>query len=202
MSLVIGRGYSVNEYARNKMRRCAKQNFTFGVNDAALDFPCDIVVALDAEWIKENRAALLKLDRPIITREWDCLKDLGLDLITLPHSIVEYCRLSGMAAAKISDGMSEALHMPSHVVGLDATHGHYDRKERDGIPPDEAVELKDYERLNCLNTVNLGIASRITCWPKSTQLPFADKPSQHDKQCGELFVRMAARRLISKGINI
>lgn len=201
MCLVIGRGPSVNEYSRSKLKKCAKQNFTFCVNDAAFDFPCDIVVACDYQWILDNRTKLLKLGKPIITREWDVVKDIGLDMIMLPNEISSFARLSGMVAAKISDGFAKRLETASFVVGLDHTVTHYDLKESDSVPIKDVAPIDAYEKLACHHTVNLGLASQIKAWPKSIYLPFEDKPSAHDKSCGEVFIRVAAAKLIKEGIN-
>lgn len=200
MPIVIGRGPSVNEFHRNELKKCCKQNYTFAVNNAAFDFYCDIVVALDPEWIKVNRNKLLKIGKPILTREWDCLKGLGLDLIELPNNIVEFARLSGMAAVKVSDGMARHLRSTSFVVGIDATDTHYDRIESVGLPISQAATLKDYDNLMCHHTINLGIKSKVECWPKSIHLPFEDTPSKTDKLCGTMFLRMTAKDLIKEGI--
>lgn len=200
MPLVLGRGPSINEFARNRLKDCAKQNFTFAVNNAAFDFACDVVVALDPQWIKDNRAKLLKKGKPIITRKWDCLGGLGLDLIELPNEIVEFARLSGMAAVKISDGMAKRLHSYSFVLGIDATDKHYDRVETACQPISEVVKLVDYDKLLCHHTVNLGLGSKIACWPKSIYLPFGDKPSDADKLWGTMYLRSCAKELIMEGM--
>ena len=198
--LVIGRGPSVNEYNRNELKDCARRNFTFCVNDAAFDFKCDVVVALDPEWIKTNRDKLKKLNVPIITREWDCLKGLGLDLIELPNDIVEFARLSGMAAAKISDSMAKRMDMYSFVVGLDHTKMHYDRMETTCQPIPTICGLEAYKRLECHHTINLGEHSEITCWTKSIYLPKSDKPTPQDRLWGVLALKMCAKDWIRENI--
>ena len=201
MSLVIGRGPSVHEYAGNKLKKCCAQNFTFGVNDAAFDYPCDMVVACDYQWILDNRSKLLKLGKPVITREWDVVKDIGLEMVMLPNEIVQYARLSGMVAAKISDGFSARIGIHSFVVGLDHTDKHYDMRETDSVPISKVCEVDSYQALGCTNTVNLGLQSAITAWPKSVRLPFEDKPSHIDKDWGAAFIKTFATKLMMEGIN-
>lgn len=193
--LVLGRGLSINEYPRNELKRCAKRNFTFGVNDAAFDFSVDMVVAGDYQWILDNQVKLEKLGRPIITREWEVLRKTKLDLIMLPNSIVNYARLSGQIAVKIADSFAGQMRSASFVLGIDHTSRHYDRVETNQQPIHDVTPLDSYARLNCCHTVNLGAASEITCWPKILSLPENDKPSALDKRSGELFIRMNADKL-------
>lgn len=198
MSLVIAGGQSVNNYDRNDLKKAAKRNFTFCVNDAAFDFACDIIVACDPDWIKDNRSKLLKLGKPIITRKWDCLGGLGLDLIELPNDVVEFARLSGMVATKISDGFSKRLGMASFVLGVDHTPAHYyDKKGR----ADKMCDLKDYDALNCVCTINIGSTSAVTAWPKHHGLPELDKPDLQCRRWGTLFIRATANELMYEGVD-
>lgn len=169
MSLVIARGNSVLEYPRAKLVKCCKNMFTFAVNDSTWDFPHDVVVAGDPEWIKTNRARLLKDGKPIITRKWDCLAGLKLPLIELPNDVCDIARLSGMIAVKISDSLSLDLLEKSYVLGIDHTSGHYD--DEIGNARSQS-ELKAYSDLACHNTLNLGgIFSEVKCWDFAYKLP-------------------------------
>jgi hypothetical protein len=204
MPLVIGRGPSVNGYKFKDIKKAARLNFTFAVNGACFDFPCDMVVASDYQWILDNQAKLKKLDKPIVTRDWDVLKqldlDLDLDLIMLPSKVVEYARLSGQIAVKISDSFSAQLHNASFVLGIDHTARHYDCVETTQQPIPDIINLDSYARLNCKSTINIGAASAINCWPRHHMLPDIDRPNEMDKKSGELFIRTNAEKLFYWGI--
>jgi len=195
MPLVIGRGPSVNGYRFKDIKKAARLNFTFAVNGACFDFPCDIVVAADYQWILDNQVQLKKLSKPIVTRDWDVLKKLKLDLIVLPHKIVEYARLSGQIATKISDSFAAQLHNASFVLGIDHTAKHYDCVETVCQPIPDIIGLDSYSRLNCKSTINIGASSAINCWPRHHMLPDIDRPSEMDKQSGELFIRTNVEKL-------
>lgn len=171
MPLVIAGGQSVTDYECLHLANIARMSFTFAVNDAALHWPCDVVVALDYEWIKSMVLELRRLNKPVITRKWDVLAGLGLDLIQLPNDIPY--RLSGMVACKVSDILATKCgDRKSYVIGMDATKGHYYNDKGDCSA---LVPITDYERMGLTQTVNLGIHSRIPYWPKSSKLPSIKK---------------------------
>ena len=170
--LVIGRGKSVNVYPRTELVKLCKNSFTFACNDAALDFPCDIICATDPDWIKTHIDQLKLAHLPIITRKWEHLIGLGLDFIELPNDITNVARLTGAVAAKIGDTLARVKNSKSYVLGLDHdTNGHYDGKETVGQPIPEMMSLSGYAALNCRSTINLSPTSRITCWKKQDKLP-------------------------------
>jgi hypothetical protein len=170
--IVLGRGPSINLYDRNKLMKLCRNSFVLACNDAGLDFPCDVIVALDPDWIKSHVDELKRLRKPIITRKWEHLIDLGLPLIELPNEIADLCRLSGMAAARIGDVLAQITNTSSYVLGLDATDKHYDCKETICQPISQIVPISDYARIRCARTVNLGgTLSQIRCWVKKAKLP-------------------------------
>ena len=165
--LVIAGGQSVTDYDGNELAILAKSSFTFGVNNSGFIWPCDVIVALDSDWIREYAKDLRELGRPIITRDWgDAVKGLGLDLIEVPNAI-RY-RLSGMAATKLSDCLANSSRSRSYVIGMDNTPGHYYNDESDCS---KLVTDKDYSVMDLKATYNLGCRSKIKHWPKLSHLP-------------------------------
>ena len=166
-TLVLAGGQSVTDYPGQDLAILAKASFTFGVNNSGFIWPCDVIVALDSDWIRTYANDLKELGRPIITRDWgNAVKGLGLDLIEVPNAI--RFRLSGMVAAKLADTLANRSGGRNYVVGLDHTAGHYYNEESDCT---KIVTLDDYERMGLTNTHNLGIHSKIKCWPKLSKLP-------------------------------
>ena len=176
MPLVIGAGPSVDDYDKLHLSNLARCAFTFGVNHAAFDFPCDVVVAMDYTFLRDNKEQLKEMDKPIVTREWSGNESLGLDLIELPNKMGIKYKFSGMVAAKLSDALS--LHgskRKSYIIGIDGGIGRY--KGHKGVGPSDYTNaiVGDYEALGLRNTINLGMRSRISCWPKYSKLPKISK---------------------------
>lgn len=201
MSLVIASGPSVSNFNRKQLRKCAAQNFTFAVNDSMFHFPFDIGVALDSDWIIANHTKLSKLNKPIVTRDWGCLRESPLTLIRMPMEAIEIARLSGMAAAKISDSLAAAVNHASWVVGLDATDdGHWYGPANTCLPISQAASLDDYENLRCTHTINLSTTGRIKCWPINDRLPFCDKLSKSDRFSATMYIGSYINGLMYRGI--
>ncbi len=169
--LVIGRGPSVNEYSKEALEACAKSNLSIGCNNAGLDWPVDIICSIDYQWILDNKEALKKANKPIITRDWDCVKDLGLNLVTISHNILKTCRLSGQTAVKCLSYIGDTLCLPVHVIGLDHTDIHYDGSKTN-IP--DIVPMDMYASMGCPNVINLAKSSKIDCWTRHYSLPGPD----------------------------
>jgi hypothetical protein len=171
MPIVIGGGQSVKDYDGLHLANLSRLAFTFCVNDSAGLFACDVVVALDPDWILKWKDGLYKLGKPIITRKWDMLGHSGLDLIELPNDIPY--RLSGMVACKVSDSLAaHSGDRKSYVIGMDASKGHYYDDKGDA---GQFVTKDDYEAMGLTHTVNLGVHSKISAWPKSSKLPSVKK---------------------------
>ena len=165
--LTIAGGQSVTDYEGSDLAILAKACFTFGVNNSGFIWPCDVIVALDSEWIREYANDLRDLKRPIVTRDWGkALVGLGLDLIEVPNAIPY--RLSGMCAVKLADTLASNSKSRSYAIGMDNTPGHYYNEESDCS---KMVSHKDYESLRLSTTINLGVHSKISCWPKVSKLP-------------------------------
>lgn len=165
--LVIAGGKSVNNIQKAKLTKMTEAMFTFGVNDSALKFPCDVVAAIDATWIVANRIALRELDKPIITKNSSALDHIKeLDIIFLPEAVSDVARLSGQLAAKISDSLARVMGSTSYVIGIDHNDlGHFYDKGKGVVT--SLVSLMSYEALNCASTFNLGgKKSAVECWPK------------------------------------
>jgi hypothetical protein len=168
----MGRGPSINLYHRSEIVKMCKTNFTIACNDAGLDFPCDVICATDPDWIKTHIDQLKRAHKPIITRKWEHLIDLGLDLIELPNDITNAARLTGAVAAKIGDTLAAMQGTKCYVFGLDHdTKGHYDQSPAVGQPLPEMMSQYAYTALNCRNIINMSPTSQITCWKKSDKLP-------------------------------
>ena len=170
MPIVIAGGQSVTDYDGLHLANLARCSFTFGVNDSGLMWPCDVIVALDYDWVRARQDVIRDKGLPVITRKWDCLKDMGLDLIEVPNDIP--WRLSGMVACKIADSLASEGGRRSYVIGMDGTKGHY--YNDDGDCSDKATN-DDYGRLGLKSTTNLGVRSKINVWPKSSHLPAIKK---------------------------
>ena len=171
MSLVLGAGKSITDYPADKVIELAYCDFTFAVNHTAFDFPCDVIVSLDFDFTKENREKLKSLGKPIITREWSCNKSLGLDLIEIPNDVGARYKFSGMAAAKLSDVLISKSDRFSYVLGLDGGNGRYKGHKGKGQSDYTTAQDHDYFNLGLKKTYNLGIHSKISCWPKLSKLP-------------------------------
>ena len=171
MPLVIAGGKSVLDYPQKNLYSLCLLGFTFTVNHSAFYFPTDVIVSLDFEFIRDNAERLKKIGKPIITRKWDCLQKLGLELWELPNNICEKWKLSGHVACKLSDTLATKLGKNSYVLGIDGTSGHfYDRPESPKTSDCGAFEAPDLQ-----STINLGIHSKIAKWPKISKLPHPRK---------------------------
>ena len=180
--LTLAGGYSIKDYPRRELLTLCHYGFVIAVNDSAFEWPCDIVVAMDNSWIRENTKRLLKLNKPMVIRWWDEFKGSELEKanlipsepeIRLENDIVEQFPLSGMLACKIADRVVTVSGQgdKSYVLGMDGTAGHYSR----GWGQANNIPLEVYDKLNLQNTVNLGIHSKISCWPKQSKLPHLKK---------------------------
>ena len=170
MPLVIAGGPSVTDYDGAELAILAKSTFTFGVNNSGFIWPSDVIVALDSDWILQYHNDLKELKRPIITRDWKCLKGIKLDMIKLDMDIPD--RLSGMVAARLSDALARTCKSKSYVIGMDACPGHYYNDESDCS---KIVPIDTYEKMGLTNTINLGCRSKISAWPKLSHLPKPEK---------------------------
>lgn len=174
MPLVIGSGESVRDYVGDAVVELAYCSFTFAVNHTAFDFPCDVIVSLDPDFIKEHKDRLKGI--PIITREWTSNKALGLDLIEIPNDVGARYKFSGMAAAKLSDALASRDTKVSYVLGLDGGKGRYKGHPGKGQTDYTTAEDHHYFNLGLKNTINLGmVSSKIGCWPKLSKLPNVKK---------------------------
>lgn len=185
MPLVIAGGPSVNDYPKDQLTELAKYAFTFGVNHAAFDFPCDVVVSIDPWMPEREHDRLKKLGKPILIRPWENLKKItDLDFIKLPESPLyeNVLRYSGMVAAKLADRLAiKGDDRGSYVIGIDASFGRYNGHSGDGYQwPYTNAAIEDYEKLGLEKTINLSVHSKIPYWPKQSKLPKLDKVVVHD----------------------
>jgi hypothetical protein len=197
MSIVIAAGRSVRDYDSTEVRHIALHSFTFAVNHVALDFPCDVVVSLDFDFIKEHKDKLKF--KAIITREWSCNKDLGLDLIEIPNAVGAKYKFSGMAAALISDALSRECGRDSYVLGIDGGKGRYSGHKGKGQDDYTTAEDHHYFNLGLKNTINLGmVSSKIGCWPKQSKLPHIRKVgySEQMRELALVWVRENTIRIL------
>jgi hypothetical protein len=165
--LVIGSGPSVNDYPKEEVIKLCNYGFTFCVNSVAFEYPADIIVALDPQWIVDNDELLRAIDKPIITRDYPANRDRGLDLIYVPMDSITKYPYSGMVAVKIADSLAaKSEGRPSYVLGIDGGNGNYKGYKGGG-----SYTKGSYDELNLTKTVSLSIHSRISCWPKLSKLP-------------------------------
>jgi len=180
--ITIAGGHSVTDYPRRELITLCHYGFVIAVNDSAFEWPCDIVVAMDNSWIRENTQRLLKLGKPMVIRHWDEfdggeLERAGLipsePEFRLENEIVHKFPLSGMLACKLADRLVTISGNgdKSYVLGMDGTPGHYKR----GWGQADRISLESYESMGLKNTVNLGVHSKIACWPKQSKLPHLKK---------------------------
>lgn len=193
MILTIAGGQSVTDYDGEALALLAHTCLTIGVNDSMLHWPCHIGVALDPDWILHFQAELRCAKIPVITRKWQALQGLGLDLIELDNRIPY--RLSGMVACKLADVLAKASKTKHYCIGMDATAGHY---YDDTSDCSKIVEHSDYEGMGLTHTTNLGVHSKISCWPKVSKLPKLHKAysSPQFKAIGVAWLRGEARKII------
>lgn len=178
MPLVIAGGPSVNDYPRDELIELCKISYVIAVNNACFHFPCDVVVILDPLIQYPKLLDHVKnLGKPIICRRWSGQNKLGLDLIELPNAICEKYPFSGMAAAKLSDALSEKSGgRHSYVLGIDASNGNFN-----GYTPESVnmrydnIPLDMYEKMGLKNTINLSMRSNVPYWPKQSKLPHPRK---------------------------
>ena len=170
MPLVIAAGPSVTDYDKLHLQNLARMGFTFAVNHTCFDFACDVVVSLDPDMARVEYDRLKQLGKPVITRPWEGLKKLDLDFIWLNDKGFEKPMYSGMVAAKLADCL--AVGRPSYVIGMDASMGRYK-----GHSGDKKMHIYNmcppvsYKGLGLINTINLSVHSKISCWPKQSKLP-------------------------------
>lgn len=177
MPLTLGSGPSITDYSKEDIIRMAAVGFTFGVNYTAFDFHCDVIVALDFDFTKDNRDKIKAMGKPVVTRQWSSNSGLGLDLIEIPNDVGARYQFSGMLAAKLSDAVASECDgvFPAYVLGLDGGKGRYIGHTGKG-PNDYTTALEDdYEALGLKNTINLSMRSKIKCWPKYSKLPHMRK---------------------------
>ena len=174
----IGGGKSVNQFRAVDIQSLAGKSFTFACNDSSFKFPCDIVVALDFQWLIDHHTKLLQLGKPIITREWSCLEGSKLPLIVLPNEIVNVARLSGQAAVKIADTLASMMNSQAYTLGIDGGAGHYYDEVGDCS---DKVAPDSYQKLKCSRTVVLGNNPGITCWPNELILPTPGATKRRDR---------------------
>ncbi len=204
MPIVIAGGSSVGDYDKNELFLLAKHSFTFTVNDSAFRWPCDIIVAMDFMFITKNVEKLKKLGKPIVTRQWENFEQFGLDLVFIPQELIHTYPNSGMVACKLSDAMARRVEKTSYVVGMDDFGKHYydDELGEDTTRKDFAYVLgnpKLYEDMKLTNTINLGVHSRISCWPKQSKLPHIKKTAVHLPYhiIGAAWVKGYARKIMA-----
>jgi len=181
MPIVIAGGPSVTDYDKLHLQNLARCAFTFGVNGACWDFPCDVIVSCDPDMFKYEYEEIAKLGKPIITRRWEGFKERypKLDLIELPNACITKAYYTGMVATKLADRLAKtAGDRKSYVVGMDATDGNYKGYRytpTTHLAPHEELPHGSYEALNCQSTINLSVKSKISCWPKQSKLPKIEK---------------------------
>ena len=172
MPIVLGGGPSITDYPKRDISTMAEVGFTLACNHVGLDYPCDVIVALDPEFIRANSEAIRALGRPVVTRKWANPPE-GITLIELPNDIP--VTNSGIAACILADGIAAtAGDRKSYVLGIDGTKGHYTgHRVADEQANGPMSELsKDYfDGLGLTHTINLSVHSRISAWPKLSKLP-------------------------------
>ncbi len=199
--LVIGGGYSVSGYDKAKLYKLAGNDFTFSVNDSAFKWPTDIVVACDSDWINLNFEKLIKLDKPIVTRDWGNAIKPGLMLFELPNDVVNIARLSGQVAVKLADSLANVGGLKSYVIGIDhSCKGHYYDKKQVYNDLGKLCSLQSYADLACTNTINLGAHSLVDCWPMQFTLPNTAKLTAKHRCYLTLALKISLKKHIYKGI--
>ena len=200
MPLVIAGGHSVTDYPKEDLTLYAKCAFTIGVNGAIFDFPCDVCIMLDPiNWFPTLAQKIKELNIPVVCRPYPENKSFGLDLIEIGSSAIHKYPLSGMAACKLSDAMSQGGR-PSYVLGIDATDGNYKGYQTcNENDPHSAEPLTDYEKMGLSNTINLSMRSRVSCWPKLSKLPKIEKVIERvDSKLVKLaWIRANAKEVLS-----
>ncbi|MFA6315730.1 MAG: hypothetical protein WC648_05185 [Candidatus Paceibacterota bacterium] len=199
---MIAGGPSVNDYPRREIETLCKYGFVFAVIKSVFDFPCDVIVALDFIFITNNIERLKKLNKPIITRQWENFEQFGLDLTMIPQEFIYTYPNSGMLACKLSDAMSRVVGKKSYVLGMDNTGGHYYDNGKapengyDGINGQKVVN--SYENLKLNDTINLSVRSKISCWPKQSKLPVIKKILVHTpyRGIGASWIKTYANRIV------
>jgi hypothetical protein len=167
MPLVIGSGPSVTDYSKPEVISLANYAFTLCVNSVAFEYPADIIVALDPQWILDNFNILKQIGKPVIARKYPAIEGLELDFIWVPMDTIERYPYSGMVAVKIADSLAVKTEgRPSYVLGIDGGTGNYKGYKGGGN-----YTKGSYDELNLSKTVSLSIHSRISCWPKLSKLP-------------------------------
>jgi hypothetical protein len=171
MPLVIGSGPSVTDYQREDVIRLANYAFTFCVNSVAFEYPADIIVALDPDFILSNFNNLQEIGKPIVCRQYPSIEVLELDKIYIPMDTIRKYPYSGMVAAKLSDEIANQTQgRPSYLLGIDGGAGNYKGYKGGGD-----YTKGDYNELGLSKTVSLAVHSRVSCWPKLSKLPHPRK---------------------------
>ena len=168
MPIVIGSGPSINDYPKEDIIDLCRYGFVFCVNSMAFEFPADIIVALDPQWIVVNAKLLKRINKPIVTRGYPAVKDLGLDLIYVPMDTLEKYPYSGMVAVKIADEISrQSEGRPSYILGIDGGKGNCKGYKGGG----------DYSKsrfTDLTKTISLAMKSKAYL-PKLSKLPHPRK---------------------------
>lgn len=176
MPLVICGGPSVGNYPREDLLRLAMMAYTIGVNHTFLQWPCDIVVALDPQFVVDHVDELKQAGIPIVTRDYPAVHNRGLDLILVPTDTITKYPYSGMLATKIGDSITRKSEgRGNYVIGIDGGTGRYTGHPGDGPSTYEKATNEAHEALGLTHTKNLSMGSKIKCWPKYSKLPSAKK---------------------------
>lgn len=164
------------EYQPKDINKCLVDNISIGCNNAGLDFPVDIIAAMDYAWIMAHKKELESIGKPVLTREWDILKPLDIDFIFLPNRVGVDYRLTGQMAIKAFSHVAKLREKSLFILGIDHTNIHYDGT----LANITDIVDGDYAWMKCDNVINLGKGSNITCWPKVMGLPCGDGISKED----------------------
>lgn len=196
MALVIAGGKSVEQYDRLHLSNLCRCGYTIAVNTSAFKYPHDLVVALDPDVIVKYYSAYVELGKPIVTRDWDMLKDYpDLKYIKIPHALGVRYKYSGNVAIKLADALAiYSMGRHSYFVGIDGGKGHY-KGYLEG--QDNTFEY-DYNTLNITHSYNLGGAkSKIATWPKKYKLP-----KVHDVIVHDLYREVATKMITDHAVEI
>lgn len=159
MIITLCSGKSVNAYPKDTLENIISRTFSIGTNFSGIIFNTDVIVSLDFDFILKNKKDLK--GKLVITRDWDILKDLDLDLIFIPNEI--NFRLSGMVACKLADNLAREYNDFNLVLGMDHNAGHFYDEESDCST---VVDKSDYKKLDLEKSFNIGITSQIDFIPR------------------------------------
>jgi hypothetical protein len=146
--------------------------YTIGVNHTFLQWPCDIVVALDPQFVVDHVAELKQAGIPVVTRDYPAVQNRGLDLILVPTDTIVKYLYSGILAAKIGDSITRKSEgRGNYVIGIDGGTGRYTGHPGDGPCTYEKATNEAHEAIGLTHTKNLSMHSKVKCWPKYSKLP-------------------------------